>query len=106
MKKFLSIFFLTVISTGCGTESISKNKVYGEWGSYEDFVATCERREYIALNSQTFDGSKGSLIKYIENIAEGWYSLREDEGFKSNKDQNNAMNYKNDWIDYVRKNCP
>ena len=63
MKKFLSILLLTIVSTGCGAESNLKNKDYGEWGDYEDFVATCERREFIALNSSRFDGSKGSLLK-------------------------------------------
>ena len=28
------------------------------------------------------------------------------KGFESEKDQNDAIRFKNDWVDYVRTNCP
>tara|TARA_Y100000589_G_scaffold192435_1_gene182195 strand:- start:87 stop:416 length:330 start_codon:yes stop_codon:yes gene_type:complete len=109
MKKLLSILFLTSLTAGCGVDSGSKVPDYGRWGQYQDFASFCESREDMLMLGALAGGGgygSGSYLGYAQNIAQGWYFDKRLKGFESEKDQNDAIRFKNDWVDYVRTNCP
>jgi len=108
MKNFLSIFFLASLTAGCGINSGLKVPDYGQWGQYEDFASFCEGREDMLMLGSLAGGGYGggSYLGFTQNIVQGWYFDKRMKGFESEKDQNDAIRYKNDWVDYVRTNCP
>ncbi len=47
-----------------------------------------------------------SYLGYFQNIAQGWYLDKRMRGFESEKDQNDAIRFKNDCVVYARTICP
>ena len=100
---------------GVGIVLISAGEVlarsYGRWGDSSEFSQLCgpTRDNWMLLGALAGGGQGGgygSYYRFMDQLARGWYFDKQMKGFQSNADQQNAWAYRQDWANYVRRNCP
>ena len=108
-KCAVGVFFALGLISISAAEVFARS--YGRWGDSSDFAQWCgPARDNMmmlgALAGGGHGGGYGSYYRYTDQIARGWYLNKQMKGFQSNIDQNNAWAYRQDWANYVRRNCP